>query len=182
MLPRFHLLKSLTKISKTRINRTITSDAKYKNLFEPAYIDEMKPKVGYYGLLNVRIKGHDYAILEKYQSYVHKTMRKLDLKVVKSWSCPHKELEVESLAHQTSAVVSNLKLNLYERTLQIKEAQVTKLTILIDVLNMTLPPGVSFGIQLHTQEQEDQLYFRDSRLEKLKEELAELQDTPLIGA
>lgn len=148
---------------------------------EPAYIDELKPKVGHYPLLNVNIKGHDYVILEKYQSYIHKMMLKLNFEIVKTWSVPQRDLEFESLAHQSTATESSVRLSIHQRNLQVKDALVTKLPILIDAMHMTLPPGVSFSINHHIPSDEDILYYRDSRLESAKEELQELKDTPLIG-
>lgn len=152
-----------------------------KILHEPAYLEEMKPKVGYYELLDLQIKGYDFVVLEKYQGYLHKTMKKMDFQVVKAWSAPHQELQLETLGDRTTAVENSYKIKIYERNIQMKDALVTKLPLLIDIIHMTSPPGVSFSIHRHTSADEDRLYFRDSVLEKLKEDLQELKDTPLIG-
>lgn len=138
-------------------------------------------KIGRYELLDLQIKGYDFAILEKYQSYLHRTMKRLDIHVTNCWSAPHQELHIETLRDFTTAVDSTYKLKIYERNLQMKDTLVTKLPLLIDIINMTSPPGVSFSIHQHSSFDEDRLYFRDSVLEKLKEDLQELKDTPLIG-
>lgn len=151
-------------------------------IHEPQYLDDLKPKVGYYELLNLQLKGYDFAVLEKYQSYLHKTMTRLEFEVTDAWSAPCSELDLSILGDRSTAVESNYKIKIYERNIQMKNALVTKLPILIDIINMTSPPGVSFNIDRHTKDAEERLYFKDSVLEKLKEELQEYKDTPLIGA
>lgn len=151
-------------------------------LHEPQYLDELKPKVGYYDLVNVQLTGYDYVVLEKYQSYLHKTMKKLKFEVTNAWATPCKELQLDILSDRSTAIEFSYKIKLYERNIQAKSALVTKLPILIDIIHHTSPPGVTFSIDRHTKADEDRLYFRDSVLENLKNELAVLKDTPLIGA
>lgn len=138
--------------------------------------------VGFYELVNLQLKGYDFVVLEKYQSYLHKTMRKMNINVVNAWSAPHQDILIENLGDKSTAVEHSHKIKIYERNIQMKEALVTKLPILIDIIHMTKPPGVSFNIHEHTSEDEDRIYFKDSVLEKLREELQELKETPLIGA
>lgn len=138
-------------------------------------------KIDHYDLLDLQLKGYDFAVLEKYQSYLHRTMKKMDIHVTNGWSAPHQELQVETLRDLTTAVDNAYKLKIYERNLQMKDALVTKLSLLIDIIHMTSPPGVSFSIHRHSSSDDDRLYFRDSVLEKLKQDLQELKDTPLIG-
>lgn len=152
------------------------------DLHEPAYLADLKPKIGYYSLLDVQLKGYDFVVLERYQSYLHKTMKRLEFNVVKTWSAPYQELKLENLAQFSSGVETVQSIKIYERNIQIKYALVTKLPILIDLIHTTSPPGVSFSIDRHTKEADNKLYFRDSVLEKYEEELRELKETPLIGA
>ena len=150
-------------------------------LHEPEYLEELKPKEGYYDLINVQLNGYDFVVLEKYQSYLHKTMRKLKFEVTNAWATPCKELHLDILSDRSTAIESSYKIKIYERNIQAKSALVTKLSILIDIIHSTSPPGVTISIDRHSQADEDRLYFRDSVLENLKNELAELKDTPLIG-
>lgn len=138
--------------------------------------------VGFYELVNLQLKGYDFVVLEKYQSYLHRTMQKMDFKVVNAWSAPHQDLLIENLADRSTAIEHSNKIKIYERNIQMKEALVTKLPLLIDIIHMTMPPGVSFNIRRHSTEDGDRIYFKDSVLEKYREELQELRDTPLIGA
>lgn len=159
-----------------------TVGCRVEGIHEPAYLEELKPKVGYYDLINVNLQGYDYVVLEKYQSYLHKTMKKLDMNVTRAWAAPHQELQLEILGKETSAIETAYKIKIYKRTLQTKNALVTKLPILIDIMSSTSPPGVFFNLDRHSDADDDQLYFKDSVLEKAKEELEELRNTPLIGA
>lgn len=151
------------------------------DLHEPSYLKQLKPQVGFYDLLDLEIKGYDYVALERYQSYLHKTMIKMGFIITKAWSSPHQDLIVETFKERSAAKDTSYTIKIYERNLQIKEATVTKLPILIEVINSTMPPGVSFHLNRHTKANEDKLYYKDSVLEKLKEDLQELKDTPLIG-
>lgn len=152
------------------------------DLHEPAYLADLKPKVGYYELLNLQLRGYDFVVLEKYQSYLHKMMTKMNIKVVKAWSAPHQELQMQLLGDRNTSIEQEYRLKIYERNIQMKDALVTKLPLLIDIINITSPPGVSFSIDRHTEAEDDRLCFKDSILENLKAELEELKETPLIGA
>lgn len=133
------------------------------------------------GLVDLQLKAFDYAILEKYQSYLHKTMRKMDFQVIRTWSTPYQELELEALIDKSAAIDSSTKIKIYERNIQVKDPQLHRLPLLIDIVHLTSPSGVSFNVIKHTAQEEDRIHFRDSVLESLKEELQELKDTPLIG-
>ena len=164
------------------VRRIATEGARIPGLHEPEYLAELKPKVGYYKLLNLQLRGYDFVVLEKYQAYLNKTMVKLRFEVTKAWSSPHQEIQWDILGDTTNAIESSYKIKIYERNIQMKNALVTKLPILVDIINLTSPPGVSFSIDRHTEADEDRIHFRDSALEKLRNELQELKDTPLIGA
>lgn len=150
------------------------------DLHEPAYLEDLKPKVGYYELLDLQLKGYDFVVLEKYQSYVHKTMQKMKFNVTKTWSAPHEELQIDTLLDFSTGIRDSCKIKIYERNIQTKDALVTRLPVLIDVIIMTSPPGVSFNIRA-ADPNNNAIYFRDSVLDKLKNDLQELKDTPLIG-
>lgn len=125
--------------------------------------------------------GYDYAVLEKYQSYIHKRMRKMNFQVVKAWSTPHQELEMETLIDKSTAIESCHRIKVYERNIQFKDPDVNRLPLLVDTVHLTSPSGVYFNVIKHSKFEEDRIHFRDSVLESLKEELQELKDTPLIG-
>lgn len=173
------MLRKLCQFVPTR--RLSVPGVKVPGIHEPEYLEDLKPKVGYYDLLNVQLKGYDFVVLEKYQSYVHRTMKKLGFQVTNSWATPCQEFQYEILGRNTTAVETTDKIKIYERNIQTRNALTTKLPILIDIMNITLPPSVMFNIDRHNEIDEDKRYFRDSVLENCLKELKELNDTPLIG-
>lgn len=152
------------------------------DVHEPSYLDDLKPKVGFYELLSLQLKSYDFAVLEKYQSYIHRRMNKMSFNVINSCSVPCREIQVDLLTDRSTAIETSYNLKIYERNIIMKNALVTKLPILIDILHYTTPPGITFTIDRHTPADEDRLYFKDTVLEKLKVEFEELKETPLIGA
>lgn len=168
------------RLSTTRV--CLDNRGPVPDLHEPAYLADLKPKVGYYELLNLQLRGYDFVVLEKYQSYLHNMMTKMNIKVVKAWSAPHQELQMQLLGDRNTSIEQEYRLKIYERNIQMKDALVTKLPLLIDLINITSPPGVSFSIDRHTEAEDNRLCFKDSILENLKAELEELKETPLIGA
>ena len=144
---------------------------KVAGIHEPAYLEELRPKFGFYDKLNLTLKGYDFVVLEKYQSYLNKAMtRKFDIKSTSAWSAPHQDLHHENLVDRSTAIDTTFMLRMYERNIQMEKALTTQLPILIEFIHATLPPGVTFSIDRHTKFDEDRLYFRDSVLEKLKED------------
>lgn len=159
--------------------RSITHTLK-PDVLEPAYLEELRPKTGYYDKLNLQLKGYDFTVLEKYQSYLHRVMNGMKFNVINAYSGPHHDIQLDILAHRSTAINQTHKLKLYERNIMMKSALTTKLNILIDYIHATSPPGVTFTI---SEDVDDKyLYFKDSVLEKYKEELRELEETPIIGA
>ena len=69
---------------------------KIAGLHEPKYLDELRPKVGHYELLDLQLRGYDFVVLEKYQSYLHRTMTRLEFQVTDAWSVPCQELDLST--------------------------------------------------------------------------------------
>lgn len=53
----------------------------YLDKFDPPYLDSLKPKIPEFEAVNIQIKGYDYAILESYQSLVHRIAKALEIEV-----------------------------------------------------------------------------------------------------
>jgi large subunit ribosomal protein L48 len=45
----------------------------YSSVYEPEYLDSLKPDIPEYEEINVQIKGYDFAVLESFQKFVHTT-------------------------------------------------------------------------------------------------------------
>lgn len=175
----FRHIISLTRIPSRKFN---TKGQIIPELHEPKYLDQIRPNVGYYKYLNLQLRGYDFVILEKYQSHLHRFMlNKIHMITSSTWSTPHQEIKLDVLIDKSTAIDFTTNLRIYERNIQIKNALITKLPILLDYIHSTIPPGITFSIDRSSETDEKKLYFRDSVLDNLKVELQELLETPLIG-
>lgn len=53
----------------------------YGSVYEPEYLDMLKPNVPEYEKINVQMKGYDFAILESFQKFVHSIANNMDIEV-----------------------------------------------------------------------------------------------------
>lgn len=51
------------------------------SVYDPPYLDSLKPPIPIYEELTVQIKGYDFAVLENFQSCIHKIAMILDINV-----------------------------------------------------------------------------------------------------
>lgn len=54
---------------------------RYGSVYEPEYLDMLKPNIPEYEAVNVQIKGYDFAILESFQKFVHSIADNMDIEV-----------------------------------------------------------------------------------------------------
>lgn len=53
----------------------------FGSIYEPEYLDMLKPDIPEYEQVNVQMKGYDFAILESFQKFVHMTAENLDIEI-----------------------------------------------------------------------------------------------------
>lgn len=53
----------------------------YSSVYEPEYLDNLKPDIPEYEQINVQIKGYDFAVLESFQKFVHVTAENMNIEV-----------------------------------------------------------------------------------------------------
>jgi len=53
----------------------------YATIYEPEYLDMLKPDIPEYEEVNIQIKGYDFAILESFQKLVHTIAENMNLEV-----------------------------------------------------------------------------------------------------
>lgn len=53
----------------------------YSSIYEPDYLDMLKPDVPEYEEINVQMKGYDFAVLESFQKLVHTIAENMDIEV-----------------------------------------------------------------------------------------------------
>ena len=62
----------------------------YGSLYEPSYLALMKSPHPTYDVINVKICGFDFPILENYQRFIHRMAESLELDVSECWAHPPK--------------------------------------------------------------------------------------------
>ncbi|KAK5644238.1 hypothetical protein RI129_008083 [Pyrocoelia pectoralis] len=141
------------------------------DLYEPNYLEEFKPKIPAYDVINVKLHGYDYCILESYQKWLHNVMKNMNLDVENGWAVPAQHLQINTYKPNTDIVNSQFDLRVYERTLQINTVTSLQLSTLLHVLNSSAPPGVTINVAEHHQYDEDVRYVPDLELANLKGQL-----------
>jgi len=53
----------------------------FGSIYEPEYLDMLKPDIPEYEEINIQIKGYDFAILESFQKFVHTVAENMSLEV-----------------------------------------------------------------------------------------------------
>uniref|UniRef100_A0A914VV39 Ribosomal protein S10 domain-containing protein n=1 Tax=Plectus sambesii TaxID=2011161 RepID=A0A914VV39_9BILA len=86
------------------------------DLYEPRI--ESKKIYPEYSKLNLRLRGYDYVILEKYQSFVHKMAKNFGFQVADSFATAARTQRAVIYKPRTSVVESECELSVYERTVQ----------------------------------------------------------------
>ncbi|VDP04609.1 unnamed protein product, partial [Soboliphyme baturini] len=120
--------------------------------------------------VNIRLRGYDFVVLERYQSYVHKLARNMGFKVISAVTVykPH------------SKVVQTLfDISKYERNVQIADLPASSSSLLFDIINTHLPIGVELTVKIHEEADDEIRYIPDLEIkeqmclvEELNKELA----------
>jgi len=59
----------------------VPSICRYGSVYEPDYLDMLKPDIPEYEEVNIQIKGYDFAVLESFQKLVHSIAENMDIEV-----------------------------------------------------------------------------------------------------
>ncbi|XP_014218419.1 39S ribosomal protein L48, mitochondrial [Copidosoma floridanum] len=151
---------------------------RFYSIYEPPYLEALKPKYPLYPLLNVQIRGYDYAILENFQSWVHKIAEAMDFDVEECYAFPHKEYKIIRYKPKSTVVEVEYTLKLYQRNIKMSNVTSVGLPIFIRICEAGLPEGTLFDIFEHTEEHENARYIPDKRLLDMQEELASVGKPP----
>jgi len=142
------------------------------SLYQP-FIDRRKP-IPVYELVNLRLRGYDFVVLEQYQRYVHSIVVKLGLSVKESFATAAQTSKTVTYKFRTTAVENEYNLALYERTVQLPELETTKAHLLLEIIRTNLPVGVEFTMK-HPDAEDDRVrYLPDLQLREKRRELQEL--------
>lgn len=131
-----NILRRTTVLSSKLVKNARQTSTK---LYEPDYLEvfvshnlflspailtilqTMKPKIPLYDILNIQMRGYDYAILESYQKLVHRIATNMDINVDDAWATPAQHLQIVTYKPNTEIVDSKYSLKNYERTVQVTD-------------------------------------------------------------
>ncbi|KAM8715277.1 hypothetical protein ACLKA7_002345 [Drosophila subpalustris] len=165
LLPRVCQAVQLSKPSVTAIRLNSGS------VYEPDYLESLKPKFPQYDCLNVQLKGYDYPILESYQRFLHSVAEYLDLDVSDCYALPPQQTQVQRLRPNSTVIEADYKLTTYERNLQLNNVDAPTYPQFLRIAQAALPEGVHLIVAQHTDEYDERRYVPDKDLLDLKAEL-----------
>jgi large subunit ribosomal protein L48 len=131
----------------------------------------MKPQYPTYDVINVKMSGFDFPILESYQRFVHRIAKAMNLDVSECWAHPPKKEAIVRYKPNSAVVDSDYKLTTYERYLQVSDIQTPQYAILLRFIQSGLPEGVTLSVVHHTDFIEESRYVPDKDLIDLKDQL-----------
>ncbi|KAH8269321.1 hypothetical protein KR018_003661, partial [Drosophila ironensis] len=140
-------------------------------VYEPDYLESLKPKFPQYESLSVQIRGFDYPQLESYQRFLHGLAEYLALDVSDCYALPPQQTQVQRLRPNSAVVESEYRLTTYERNLQLSHVDAPVYPQFLRLAQAALPEGVSLLVQEHTDDCEERRYVPDKELLDLKSEL-----------
>lgn len=131
----------------------------------------MKPKYPVYDVINVKITGYDFPVLESYQRFVHRIATALNLDVSDCWAHPPKKEHILRFKPNSAVVESEYKLTTYERYVQICDLEAPTYPLFLRFIQSGLPEGVTLSVVHHTETLEESRYVPDKDLLDLKAQL-----------
>lgn len=140
-------------------------------IYEPPYLEAMKPPFPTYDVVNVKITGYDFPILESYQRFVHRIAEALNLDVSECWAHPPKKERITRFKPNSAVAESEYYLTTYERYVQISDLQAPIYGLFIRFVQSGLPEGVTLSVVHHTDFLEESRYVPDKDLIDLKAQL-----------
>ncbi|XP_018376176.1 PREDICTED: uncharacterized protein LOC108769621 isoform X1 [Trachymyrmex cornetzi] len=169
---------NLIKQIGQRLFATKTLSAKFYtgSLYEPDYLETGKSKFPLLPTINIQIKGYDYPVLERYQSFIHKLADVVQIDIDNGWPLPPQEFKIQKYKTGTTTIVSEYYLKIYERNIQMSEVSSIKCSVLIRALEAALPQGVTLNINIYDPALEEKRYVPDKELIDLKLSLDTLKN------
>ena len=139
-------LRSLVSFSSSRFGT-----------FEPSYLDMTKHMPKKYRPVNIQIKGHNFDILESYQSFVHNLVENIGLTCSDSWATAGNSILAKTYDENSTVIKDTCLITTYERNVQVNDLRSIDAPLLIDILRRTLPEGefltlLTFFIARHFDE------------------------------
>ncbi|XP_034255338.1 uncharacterized protein LOC117653639 [Thrips palmi] len=145
-----------------------------KHVYEPGYLDKLKPAIPPYDLIDIEMKGYDFAVLENLQSIVCKLLTASNIDVIDGWAVRAESWHIQRFEPNSSKVAGEFNMKEYKRMLQLADLPATKLGLVIELLQSVAPPGVTCSVLQHSEQIEKDKYIPDMGIKALQEQLDEL--------
>lgn len=144
-------------------------------IYEPNYLDSLKPQYPQHESLNFQIKGYDFTTLESYQKFLHNVAEYLDLDVSECYALPPKRTQVQRLKPSSTVIDSEYKLTTYERNLQINDLDAPMYPQFLRIAQAALPEGITLRVENHNEDHDELRFVPDKDLLDLKAQLEYMQ-------
>lgn len=77
-----------------------TMKKRFASLYEPWYLNNLKLQHPAHDVLDVKITGSDFPVLESYQKFIHRIAESLELDVNECWAHPPKVIDITAYAYE----------------------------------------------------------------------------------
>ncbi|GAU98371.1 hypothetical protein RvY_09526 [Ramazzottius varieornatus] len=124
--------------------------------------------------INIRLRGYDFTVLEHYMYYLSKMAHYLGVTGSKRWATPATTSRITTFKAQSSLVENDYELHLYDRTVQLSGMTAPIASLILDVVNSTLPEGITVTVKVHEEAEEEIRYIPDYELVALKNQLEDM--------
>ncbi|XP_012266205.2 30S ribosomal protein S10 [Athalia rosae] len=168
-------LRIVKKVIESNLRSQIlrSSTPRSYSLYEPDYLETGKSKIPLHDVLNIRLKGYDYPVLESYQGLVHDLADHLGIEVETGWATPMTEFQIRRFKPKSTVVAAEYKLKTYYRTVQIANPTSIQYPLLLRLIEASLPEGVTVEVVTHDPKIEEDRYVPDKELVDLRSKLDE---------
>ncbi|CAJ0586381.1 unnamed protein product, partial [Mesorhabditis spiculigera] len=126
--------------------------------------------------MNIRLQGHDFVPLEKYQAYVHKIAKKFQFPVVDSYAVAAQTSRATTFKPQSTIVDESIGLSRYERVVRVGPIPAPRVQLFLQMIRAHNPIGVTMTVKEHEKADEDYRYIPDLMLKEKQTELKSLDD------
>ncbi|KAL5108614.1 30S ribosomal protein S10 [Taenia crassiceps] len=140
--------------------------------YDPFYICR-KPSIPLLPKLQFCLKSYDFPILEKYERYLIKTLRRW-VSSVDSFPLPPRKTLYKVYHPNSTKVRTEFDLNHYCRVVYAENIRTVDLPIIFDLIQQNLPEGIELAVEEFDPLLEEERYVTNLEIETLQGELAKL--------
>lgn len=160
----------LTKHTALYAKKKEIIDYDGQKFYDPPYINK-EPPFPNYELVNINIRGYDYAVLDTYFRYIERLCMNFKIDVTEAYAMPCRNYKIKTYQPFSSTLDKEYKLSHYHRIVRIESLQSTLAPLLFEAIEMNLPEGVQMNVNVPTEEDDEFRYVPDIELNELKQKL-----------